>query len=241
MERSAIEKIVELAAPNIVEEYGFTYSDKPLKVVQQPRVNTMNFRTLRGLVDTLKKEHGNFVSPFVSHLVVNVLSETEVEVYSGIDDVDRTREIPYHSEAETIHIDFNRKLDYESMMITLKSKFVETPELLELVKLLGTITEEHSSQTSDDGFSQSVVVKKGTVLKENRTIKPIVKLKPYRTFNEVDQPESEFLIRLSEGSYVAIYEADGDAWKLRARENIAEYLRNELAELIENGTLIVVE
>ncbi len=237
MERSAIEKIVELSAPNIIEKDGFTYSDKSLKVVQQPRVNTMNFRTLRGLVDTLKKEHDNFASP----LVVNVLSETEVEVYSAINSVDRTREIPYHSEAETIHIDFNRKLDYESMMITLKSKFVETPELLELIKLLGTITEENSSKTSDDGFSQSVVVRSGIALKAEQTIKPIVKLKPYRTFNEVDQPESEFLIRLSEGGYVAIYEADGGAWKLKARENIAEYLRNELSELIENETLIVVE
>ncbi len=237
MERSAIEKIVELSAPNIIEKAGFIYSDKRLEVIKQPRVNTMNFRTLRGLVDTLKKEHDNFASP----LVVNVLSETEVEVYSAINSVDRTREIPYHSEAETIHIDFNRKLDYESMMITLKSKFVETPELLELIKLLGTITEENSSKTSDDGFSQSVVVRAGIALKAEQTIKPIVKLKPYRTFNEVDQPESEFLIRLSEGGYVAIYEADGGAWKLKARENIAEYLRNELSELIENETLIVVE
>lgn len=237
MERSAIEKIVELAAPNVIEKDGFTYSDKCLKVVQQPKVSTMNFRTLRGLVDTLKKEHRNFVSP----LVVNVLGETEVEVYSAINEFDRTREIPYHSEAETMHIDFNRKLDYESMMITLKSKFVETSELLELIKLLGTITEENFTQTSDDGFSQSVVVKKSAAFKENRTIKPIIKLKPYRTFNEVDQPESEFLIRLSEGNYVAIYEADGGAWKLKARENIADYLRNELSELIENETLIVVE
>lgn len=237
MERSAIEKITELASPNIIEKDGFTYSDKSLKVVQQPRVNTVNFRTLRGLVDTLKKEHDNFASP----LVVNVLSETEVEVYSAINSVDRTREIPYHSEAETIHIDFNHKLDYESMMITLKSKFVETPELLELVKLIGTITDEKTNQTSDDGFSQTVIVKKGIALKGDQVIRPIVKLKPYRTFNEVEQPESEFLIRLSEGGYVAIYGADGGAWKLKARGNIAEYLRNELSELIENGTLIVVE
>lgn len=237
MERTAIEKITELAAPNIIEKDGFTYSDKSLKVVQQPRVNTMNFRTLRGVVDTLKKEHYNFVSP----LVVNVLSETEVEVYSAINNVDRTREIPYHSEAETIHIDFNRKLDYESMMITLKSKFVETPELLELVKLLGTITDENTNQTSDDGFSQTVIVRKGIALKGDQVIRPIIKLKPYRTFNEVDQPESEFLIRLSEGGCAALYEADGGAWKLKARENIAEYLRNELSELIENGALIVVE
>lgn len=237
MERTAIEKIVELASPNVIEKDGFTYSDKQLNVVNQPRVNTMNFRTLRGLIDTLKKEHGNFISP----LVVNVLSESEVKVYSAINTSDKTREIPYHSEAEVIHIDFNRKLDYESMMITLKSKFVETDELLELVKLLGTITDENTRQTSDDGFSQTVTVKKGVVLKGNQVIRPIVKLKPYRTFNEVEQPESEFLLRLSDGGYAALYEADGGAWKLTARKNIAEYLRNELKELINSQNLIVVE
>lgn len=136
---------------------------------------------------------------------------------------------------------FNRQLDYETMMITLKSKFVETPELLELVKLLGTITEENSAQLSDDGFTQTVVVRKGIAIKDNKAVKPIVNLKPYRTFNEVEQPESQFLLRLSEGGYVALYEADGGAWKLQARRNVADYLKSALADLIEAGRVIVVE
>lgn len=237
MDRTFVEKITELAAPNIISENGYTYSDKSLKVIQEPCVNTMNFRTLRGLIDTLKNEHSQFIEP----LIVNVVGEAEVEVYSAINKADRKREIPYHSEAETVHIDFNRKLDYESMMITLKSKFVETPELLDVIQLLGTITEENSAQTTDDGFSQSVIVRKGVVLKENKVVKPIIKLKPYRTFNEIEQPESEFLLRLSDGGYAALYEADGGAWKLEARKNVAEYLRKELSELIENQLVIVVE
>jgi len=68
-----------------------------------------------------------------------------------------------------------------------------------------------------------------------------VKLKPYRTFNEVEQPESEFLLRLSDGAQVALYEADGGAWKLTARRNIADYLRKQLAALIDDGIVIVVE
>ena len=127
------------------------------------------------------------------------------------------------------------------MMITLKSKFVETPELLDLVKLLGSITEENSATASDDGFTQNVVVRKGIAMKENKTVKPIVKLKPYRTFNEVNQPESEFLLRLSEGGYVSLYEADGGAWKLQARKNVADYLKNALSDLITDGQVIVVE
>lgn len=237
MDRTAIERIEELCEPHIIGEYGYEYCDKELKVVKTPKVETIRLHTLSGLVQVLRKEHINFDAP----VIVNVDCEEYVRVYSAIDNVDRGREIPYDVTAELIEIPFNRRLDYETMMITLKSKFVETTELLELVKLLGTITEENSATASDDGFSQSVVVRKGIAMKEGKVVKPIVKLKPYRTFSEVDQPESEFLVRLSDGAQVALYEADGGAWKLQARRNVAEYLKANLTELIESGEVIVIE
>lgn len=237
MDRTAIEKIEELCEPHLIERYGYEYSDKELKVVKKPTVSTIRLHTLAGLVDIIRKEYTNFDGP----VIVNVDCEEYVRVYSAIDEDDRGREIPYDVTAELIEIPFNRRLDYETMMITLKSKFVETPELLELVKLLGTITEENSATASDDGFSQSVVVRKGIAMKEGKVVKPIVKLKPYRTFSEVDQPESEFLVRLSDGAQVALYEADGGAWKLQARRNVAEYLKANLTEFIESGEVIVIE
>ena len=237
MDGTAIERIEKLCEPHIIGEYGYEYCDKELKVVKTPKAETIRLHTLSGLVQVLRKECINFDAP----VIVNVDCEEYVRVYSAIDSADRGREIPYDVVAELIEIPFNRHLDYETMMITLKSKFVETPELLELVKLLGTITEENRATASDDGFTQSVVVRKGIAIKEGKTVKPIVKLKPYRTFNEVDQPESEFLVRLSDGAQVALYEADGGAWKLQARKNVAEYLKTALAELIEAGKVIVVE
>ena len=134
---------------------------------------------------------------------------------------------------------FNAQLSYESMMIALKSKFVETPELLELVQLLGTITEENNMQIADDGFTQSVTVRKGIAIKGNKAVNPIVKLKPYRTFLEVEQPESNFLVRLFEGGNVALFEADGGAWKLEARKSIQDYLYRELADLVNAGTVVI--
>lgn len=237
MDRSAIDKIVELGAPNIHIEGGYTYSDKEISVIREPRTPTLTFQTLDGLVYALLTEYKNFEAP----LLVSVTDESTVKVCSAISPIDRQREIPYKVCAELIDIPFNERIDYESMMITLKSKFVETPELLELVKLLGTITEENSAQLSDDGFTQTVVVRKGIITKGNQVVKPIVNLKPYRTFNEVEQPESQFLLRLSEGGYVALYEADGGAWKLQARRNVADYLKEALADLIKEGSVIVVQ
>lgn len=237
MDRTAIEKIVELGAPNYHVENGYTYTDKQLHVVPEPRVPTLTFHTLDGLVNALSAEYESFEAP----LLISVEDEETVKVCSAIGTFDRQREVPYIVRAELVDIPFDRKLDYESMMITLKSKFVETPELLDLVQLLGTITEENSAKLSDDGFTQTVVVRKGIALKDNKVVNPRVRLKPYRTFCEVDQPESEFLVRLSEGGYVALYEADGGAWKLQARRNVAEYLKSALSVLVEAGGVIVVE
>lgn len=225
MERTGIEKIVELAAPNTKEIDGRTYTDKRIIPVERPRVKTLELTTLNSLVKLIQEESIDYITP----LIVQVSSYDAVEVFAGIQAADRRRENPYRCKAETIRIQFGQKLDYESMMIALKSKFVQTPELLELVKLLGSITERNSAQVSDDGFSQNVVVRKGIALKDNKTINPIVKLKPYRTFAEIDQPESEFLLRLSDGANVALYEADGGAWKLEARKRIADYLREALS------------
>lgn len=225
MERTGIEKIVELAAPNTKEIDGRTYTDKRIIPVERPRVKTLELTTLNSLVKLIQEESIDYITP----LIVQVSSYDAVEVFAGIQAADRKRENPYRCKAETIRIQFDQKLDYESMMIALKSKFVQTSELLELVKLLGSITEQNSAQVSDDGFSQNVVVRKGIALKDNKTINPIVKLKPYRTFAEIDQPESEFLLRLSDGANVALYEADGGAWKLEARKRIADYLREALS------------
>ena len=88
-------------------------------------------------------------------------------------------------------------------------------------------------------MTQTVQVKKGIALAAREQVRPIVNLRPYRTFLEVEQPESAFLIRVREGMQVGIIEADGGMWKIEARRNIAAYLEKELKELIESGNVVV--
>lgn len=38
----------------------------------------------------------------------------------------------------------------------------------------------------------------------------------------------------------ALYEADGGAWKLEAKRNIAAYLGEQLADLVECGSVVVM-
>ena len=226
MDNTAIKEIAKMADPHIVENNGFKYTDKNLEVIETPRVSPIKVSTLSSLVELLQIEQGAFISP----ILVQIESPVNISVHCGIGGADRNRECPYIAEFHPAEFTFGRWMDYEKMMIALKSKFVETPELLEVVKLLGTITEENNMKIEDDGFTQTVTVKKGIALKDNKVINPRVTLIPYSTFNEVEQPKREFLLRLNGCGEVALFEADGDAWKLEACENIARYLRENLKD-----------
>lgn len=92
----------------------------------------------------------------------------------------------------------------------------------------------------NQSISQEVSVRTGAVLKEQQTVQPIVRLQPYRTFWEVEQPASDFLLRLDKEGHPALYEADGGAWKLEAKRSIAAYLGEQLADLVESGNVVVM-
>lgn len=132
-------------------------------------------------------------------------------------------------------------LEIEKVIILLKSAFVATESRDKLIAVLGNIMEENIQNTSDDGISQKVVAKTGIATKANVIIEPIISLVPYRTFLEVDQPEGEFLLRLHNGPEAALFEADGGAWKIEARRNIKLCFETALADLIEQGQVVVTE
>ena len=56
----------------------------------------------------------------------------------------------------------------------------------------------------------------------------------------MEQPASDFLLRLDKDGRPALYEADGGAWKLEAKRNIAAYLGEKLADLVERGSVVVM-
>lgn len=127
----------------------------------------------------------------------------------------------------------------EETMIELRSKYQYTDDIDYLLRLLGSITLEDKVKSDDNGLTQQVTVRKGIALTANETIKPIVKLKPYRTFYEVEQPESEFLVRVDLEGHIGFFEADGGMWKMTARRIIKDYLVDAFAKEIADGNIIV--
>lgn len=114
-------------------------------------------------------------------------------------------------------------MDAERAVIELQSLYAATRDRDYLLALLSHI------DTSQ-----------GVALKEQQTVQPIVHLQPYRTFLEVAQPASDFLLRIDKDGHPALYEADGGAWKLEAKRSIAAYLGGQLADLVESGNVVVM-
>lgn len=108
-----------------------------------------------------------------------------------------------------------------------------------LLDLLSRISKDNGVTTNDNGVSQTVEARQGIALKTKETVRPRVLLRPFRTFQEVEQPESEFLLRLDEEGNIGLFEADGGMWKLKARQTVKAFLEEQLAELVESGSVFV--
>lgn len=228
MIKEALQYVVGLSEPTINEIDGRQYSDKPLvRIDYIPKAKAIKMATLRSLVDYIKSE----ADTMSDRMIVHVVSPTQVNLFSNLD-CDRNREYMVEVHAELPEFPFDQFIGHETFLISVQSKFVPNTDSDLLLKFAGTVESGTITDYGDDGISQKATVKTGVASKADAVIPSPVRLKPYRTFTEVDQPESDFVFRMKEDKYdgvqCALFEADGGAWKLHAMESIQEYLEEQL-------------
>lgn len=240
--KDAINRIVELATPFTLEtRNGHQFCSADLREVK-PEVELparYSVDTLEALVKLIRTE-GVAQAP---QLYVRVDSARRVVVdstYTGRDYAIYSRLPLYEAVSDVPSISVNQYMSQEHAVIELQSLYAVTDDRDYLLALLSRIDVNQGVSSVDNGISQEVSVRAGAVLKEQQTVQPIVHLQPYRTFLEVEQPASDFLLRLDKEGRPALYEADGGAWKLEAKRNIAAYLGEQLADLVECGSVVVM-
>ena len=233
MIKEAINRILELSEPHIVQINGEQYSDRTMqRINNELRAESIGMTTLSSLVDYIKADRDLKDGGYIVHIV----SPTEVRLISSLD-TDRKRETLAVVNAELPEFSFNREIEQEKFVIGVQSKFVDglTDDKALILKFAGTVKNGTVAEYSDDGVSQKATVKKGVSSMTEAIVPSPCSLTPYRTFTEVQQPTSEFIFRLSEGRegeiYCALYEADGGAWKSLAKANIRKYLADQLDSL----------
>lgn len=233
--KEALRYLIEENGGNEIETLnGQTYSRFPLNLIKEPVAAAINVRSLSGLVQYLKSEFDG-----VTKLMVHVVSPTEVVAFTTFN-ADKNRETVIKATALLPEIPFGRFINTEELVITLQAAFVPTEHRNDLLKVVGNIKEENVQQYGDDGVSQQVTAKAGVAAVTDIKVPNPVVLKPFRTFVEVDQPESEFIFRMKAGPVGSLFEADGGAWKIAAMQNIEAFLKNNLKEFIEANLIYII-
>lgn len=229
MIKEALQYIVGLGKAEEHVINGACYSDKPLHRIDTyyPKADAIEMHTLTSLVDYIKSE----VDEMPPRMIVEVKSPTEVELYSQLDP-NRDRESLVVASARVPGFEFDRFVEHEKFCINLQSKFIPSDDRELILKFAGTVEAGSVSEYGDDGVTQKATIKTGLASKGDAIVPNPVFLRPYRTFLEVEQPESAFVFRMKQDSYgsvmCAIFEADGGAWKMDATQAIKEYLQREL-------------
>ncbi len=213
---------------------GQNFTDKPLHLIEQPTARAFNVRSLSGFVEYLKSNIDQ-----TEQLIIQVEDPRNVVAFSSFNE-DKNRDSFIKAHALTPDFTFDRFYDSESFNIKLQSCFVKNDDRDIVLKVVGNIAEENVSTYGDDGVSQSVVAKTGVANVDKVIVPNPVILKPFRTFVEVEQPESEFIFRMKNGPSCALFEADGGSWELKAMKNIKAYLKQALKEEIEAGKFFVI-
>ena len=231
--KDALSYAVELAGKEnkiIRSETGKEYFDNSEYDLQElnPRkyAPILELQTLKSLVDYLKSDN-DLISD--RKLVVVVDSFQKVSVYDQVDFENGKRPQLVSVKASVPVIPFSYWRDQEEFNIMLQSMFIDDADRNLVLDFASHLKIEKGAEVQDNGISQMATVRDGVAsLAQAKTPNPVT-LRPYRTFNEVEQPASQFIFRINKSANLALFEADGGKWQLEAISNIASYLTKELA------------
>jgi hypothetical protein len=221
-----------------VQVEGRTYATQGLSAVRSPAPETLVVHTLTAVRDYVDSEMDVQVS---GPIMVHIVNEGLVHLISALDKPWEQRYTYLSADLLETAFSFGKPMDIESFIIGLQAKFQETEDRDTLLKLLSSIRAGQSIGVDDDGISQRMTVTRGVSLAKEVTAPKLVKLRPWRTFPEIEeQPESGFVFRLKDNGidllpFAALYEADGGKWRNAAIQAIREWFDAELPDVVIIG------
>ncbi len=192
-----------------------------------PVPSMLKTTTLSSIINYIVDDPEGFFAGRGLKPVIHIENPTQATLYAQLDQF--TRRIPIiRAQATTPNLTLDRPLDIERFIINLQSCFAETDDRDLLLSIVSKITKEASEKIEDNGVSQTVTVRKGVVNVGPEKMPNPVRLAPFRTFIEVEQPQSLYVFRVHEGPTVALYTAGGAEWEIAAMDAIKDFFVQEL-------------
>ena len=213
--------------------HGRSFSVEDLKLIPnkftEPTPNVLTVNTLTGFCDYINSKIDTLEGAFI-----HVENYNTVSLRSALFGDQLQRKEWLCATTDKILNDgfrFGSFMSIPDFIIQVQSYFSDTEDIQKILTLVSNIKAEQGQSYADNGFAQSVTAKRstGSSMVDQTAVPNPVTLKPYRTFLEIDQPESSFVFRLSSGGEgeppkCALFEASGGAWKLDAIQKIRVWI-----------------
>lgn len=233
MEGAAVKNIADLAQRKPVEVNGFILRPDdwvphdPNELIKlAPKAPTFAVATLGALRDYLNFNRDGLD---LAKIVVHVETPFRVAVGGQLRERSRDREIFIVAQATDLLDGFLGKfMELEAFNIGLQMRFCDADQRRDLQLLVSNVKNESVATAMDDGISQTVEARAGTVMVQATKVPNPVQLTGFRTFRDIPQPSSHYVLRAQAGPLMALFEADGGSWKLSTIGKIRDWLVDNL-------------
>lgn len=229
-------KLLDLKRPETVEVDGLKYSTTNITPVKKPTPDHFKTTTLQSIVDYLKSKIDN---PNGLNSFLHIEEPNKVSVLTKLEDGFLNRGSFLTALADNFKFKFGQYYSYEEFIIAMQSQFIMDKPCLELLEFTNTVSDVRDTTVSDDGVSQEVIMKAGIIRKEKAAIKNPIKLAPRRSFPEIEQVSTDFVLRIQNGPNgvaFALFEADGGQWRLEAMRRVKTWLDERLNQVTKADT-----
>lgn len=229
---AAVKAIQDSVKTEVVEIGGLKFVTR--QVYRPPSDSlpeTLIIHTLTGLIKFI--EHERNISDIDS---IHVVDHKTVDVQGALEG--HTRERPLYAQAQLVGasvFNFGHYHEVDDFIVKLRTCFALSPDVERILAIVGNLTDEEIRTAVDDGVTQKVTTRKGISLGEEVKVPNPVRLAPFRTFAEIQQPESFFILRLHRRDdklpTVALFEVGDQKWQLEAIQKIKDFIVDEIDDI----------
>jgi hypothetical protein len=235
--KEALEYVVGLSKPEIIEVAGRPFCERNLKPVIEPSVGTLHVNTLDALTDFIT---GTGLTD-ENKLIIHVVDNCTVRILRPHQGVFGINQFFLEAKAHVAKLgDITENYcDIEEFLVLLNTMFVKDAGDHESVRqCMSGLASKAELSLSDDGFSQSATFSKGIKRVGKEDLPNPVMLAPYSTFPEIKQPERPFLLRLrqrGEELQACLHPVEDATWVTTCVNDMKKFLRS-----VEGQTLQVI-
>ena len=232
-----------MVQPQTLTEGIRTFVDKPMHMlVDEIAADTpLHTNSLSSVADYIKSNADFDALASDGRKIIHVEDEKTVWLYTEMNSF-KKRSALLLASAWVSSFPFGQWLSLENFIISVQANFVADEHRDELLSFVATVKQDTGVEQQDDGVTQKVTTRSGVSLSRTSKVPNPITLRPFRTFSEVEQPESAFVFRIKAeegcGVKAALFAADGDAWRHDAILKIRDYFQTHV--IAEDDSVIVL-